>query len=745
MATTRIESVMDDEWTGYERGTDWTDPGTGSIGVVAGSSLEAALLLGRTLILRTAQFSVEAPAGPFFWALGTDSALIKIATPGATTGDLVNILQLSLHITEMEGTSGQTRIRFEGFADDATVQALDVGDFIQLTLSITGTVAYSYSWKGIVDKREAIVAGRNRLFAFTVYDFWSLIRESSTDGIPREAQAKLTTIPGAAQPPQVVLGGPEAYTLQDLLTAVVPATCGFVMNCPDVLIERMPARADAVNLVIGILKTSGYIAWWDGNILMIESHEHTGGLVSAVLTDSVVIEASRQIGSNPGTPGPIERVIVERPETFVNRKESPLAPDRSQPPMGSTGRAVMPSENRTQMSAQLLYQVNKSWTPNQFYSDAPPGPIMFAFGDPEFNTGVYTAQQIHSILSIQPGNCLISPPMAFTDTRVNGYNGYDYYFLVRPVFTLVQEGSDFIAGWVVSRTGYYDQNGAVNPDSVPIAGAIVTLMGTTTGVVYTAITNADGYYRIDNAEPDKYSPSVYVPGDTYLANKHDAYTEGHPYDADPLNDELGPDNRVPITDLFEQSAQQISFSLIFNPAGVDPPDTETNADVPQVYRAAGSFDYGNADKQALVLDDFRGMAYGIDTANVTNAPQADQLAETLIDQSSEDMTSYVVTKIFGGATTRCGNVVRLALVTDTPINEDVRIRVREIDITDRGLVREVISSTPNLFIDKLDLQYASRERSEAIAELVQDKVRTLFRRMQTVEGLLPAADQLGGL
>jgi len=752
MATiTDIQSVYDDQYTGYARGTDWTDDGDGTFSVVAGSALETAIANGRTAYSQRSSYSNTKPTGPFNWRVdGTASGLVKIATPSTAyaSGTTVNIDQASLHISEALAGM-QTRIRFQAWADDATAQGLNKGDFISLRLGISGSASASYEWRGVVEQRDPITATNGkRRFAYIIMDFGTLIRAADTSAVPLTAQAALVTLPNdAASPPQTLLGGVSIYRLSDLLDAVLPATLSYVLNAEDVLIERLPQRTDALGMIMGVLRSAGLYCWWDcadKACLVIEQHEHTLQTAGLVLTASQVFEVSRQIHQPSATPGPIERVVIKRPQDYGDSATSALPPDRSQSPQGATSRGLpIPNETQASAVAVTLYSVNETWTPQQEYTELPPGPVMFAFGDVHYKNNLYLAQQIHDLLTNESGQCEISPPINWTLDRVQGYNGLDWYFLVQPVYVNVRNANTYIDGYVVAREGYWSDTGAVNKLQRPIANAVVTLVGKATDTIYEVVTDSNGYYRVDNAVPDDYTPSVYVADDSYLANKHDEFTDPHPYDDDPYNDDLGPDNSVQLGDVYQLAETHVSFGVTYTPGQDDRSSTNDDYSAFMGYRGRGAFDYGDPTAQPFVLDDLSGIEQGIDTANVTNELQADQLSEQLIDQAEADGDVYVVTKPFGGALTRCGAVVHLSIATDVTVDADVRVLAREIEITSDGLPKEVISSSLDYFVPQIERQFARQDRVNTAQRVMQDRIRDLYKRIQDATGTLASADLSG--
>lgn len=745
-----IQSVIGTDGVAYKKDTDWTDNGDGTVSPVVGSALETWINgAGTATYQRTLCTTGGAAITRKYIIDRTNSGVRKITNPGDTwaSGSSSNMHAPSLHIHEHLGDS-QTTIRFEAWADDASAQALAVGDYViaRLSVTVTGAPNITDEWYGVITQRDPINSTRGkRRYSYIAADYFELLKTADVTGIPTAVRAQPITFPGdTGGPPMQTLGGPAWYSLNSLLADVVPDTLSYKLAAPDYMIERLPSNGNGLDLLAYALNSAGYYAFWDGPVLVIESHEHTQALPSLLLDDRQVFEVKREV-----SPAATEYDAVEviRPQQYSDPIVQDQPPDYTLPPMGSTGAYPVPNEQHTEDRRStgdlVIWKAQFTWEPPQQYIDQEPGPIMLGFSNNNYNPGTYSGQQIYHFITMFPGQVTVQPPTRYTDEQVDGPDGRDWYFLVQPNYIKVRNMNDYIDGWVVSKSGYYTTTGAVSMEQTPVGGATVILVGASSGVVYQTTTNADGYYRVDNAVPDDYSPHVYIAGDSYLANKHTAYTEGHPYDDDPYNDELGPDNSEFRSELWQLLPSNINLTVSYR-TGRQPTEERTGGQTDygnyEAYRGIGSSIYGDDTGNVLELDELNTL--GIDTSNIMSELQALQLGEKLVDRSSETTTRTIITKPYGGKGTHVGRVIRLFTTTDDDIDEVSRIVSREIRVYQSGKVIEALSNDSAAFADSLKRKFATTGTVEAVNTVLQEKVRDILRRLQGIQGQTPTGDEL---
>lgn len=744
---------------GYRRGTDWTDDGDGTFTIVPGSDLATDYNggAGDTIKYSRTNYSDTAPTDDRTFLLDLSySGLVKITNPNTAfgSGTAMPIDRASIEVNE-HGEEMQTNFSFSGMASNATLQGLVVGDLVALRLGTkdeNGTAIARYEWRGKIVSRDW-TRDRNTgepTYSWTVGDFGELIREADVTGIPREAQADITVIPGDTSesddlPPETIKGGVRAYLLSDLIEAVKPANTTVSLNIPDRIIERLPQEGDGLELLQYALRAAEAEAHWEASNLVIQAHEGTDEAVSITLTDAHVLEVRTQRGTRRQG---IDSVTIERPGGSTEI----LAPDRTKPPTNGGGGAYLPSENETEDERAeqaggglVLYRVTGNWSPPDSHINYEPGPIMFGFSDTRYNVAGYTGLQLSNTLLFFPGQISVVPPVDYTLSQVWGPTGYDWYFTIPPISEKVaQSNADQVWGFVVSRNGYYSSTGAITRDAQPIAGAIVTLVGLNTGIVLgPATTTSDGYYSIPTyGERDRWLPSVYVPGDDYLANKNDIYTDGHPYDDDPANDDTGPSNLVEVDDTWQLFDTPVGFTVTWR-TGRETPDgpADGTSDLYESYKGKGVMSFGGSGDVVGNVADVSDL--DIDSANVTTEVQGGLLAEKIIDRSEEEIDTYVVTKPFGGESTAVGRTVQLSIESNDGLNAKVRVMTRTIKVLGGFEVEESISTQADAAFTQLDRAFARRGRVETALTKLTAKNREVERILTDFISNVPTTEQLG--
>lgn len=740
---------------GYRRGRDWDDDGAGGVDVTPGSILEQDQLAGDSLRYERTSYNDSPTVADAHLAIDLSfCGLRKLAAPDTAwgSGTAVDIYLDPIHVNE-HGEDSQSNFTFRASALDAGAQSLSKGHYCALRLGLknrqSGSAVARYEWRGMVTARDWAVdpTTGERYFSYSVGDFSELVRRADVSAVPRRAQSELTVYPGDTgdMPPQTQLGGVAAYYLSDLLRAVMPDGCDFALNAPDIIIERLPEDGDGLDLLTYVLRATGYVMHWELNRLVIQQHEHTGDQISIVLTDDHVWEVKREMGRRRSA---VDKVTIERPE--YGEDTGPIPPDRDQPPSNGSGADVLPGEEATEdaRGEELggdveVYRVRGVWTPPERYVYQEPGDIMFAFSDSRYNVSGQPSVWLANLLNFTPGNVSIKPPVKYTEAMVNGPNGLDWYFCIPPIQSFVAQANLYtVEVYVVSRDGYYTSSNAISQTARPIAGAVVTLRGLNTGVVLgPGITNAGGYAKFDTGGTrDRWIISAYVPDDTYLANKDDEFTAGHPFDDDPQNDLLGPSNLEEVADTWELADTEISFSVFYKTGRPDRDGSQDGTDgLYESYKGHGLMSFGGGSNGDRVLD----LAdLDIDPANVTTETQGALLAEKEIDRSEELLEVLVVSGPFRGEATAVGRTFAVDISADGGFESDVRTMSREIRCDGIGIY-ESCSTAADKFFNEMDKSFARRNRVEnALVKLAKNN-KTIFDRLREMSDTNPDTGELG--
>lgn len=712
----------------YKQGIDYTDNGNGTIAVVPGSQLATD---GSTGKLDYATYTASTVTDYLHYKLDTTNSGIKklTAADGTWSGGTTIAAHLgSIHLIE-HADGNQSNLSFTTLYDDAGALATVKGSYVIVriyTLTDAGAALASDEWRfKVIQRDEEQDSDGIRYFRFVCADFSEDIKESDVTSIPRKAQAATVTYPGdTGGPPQESTIGGRVYLLSQLLADIKPSYATVILNAPDQIIERLPEEGNGLDLLAAALKATSYHLRWDGVNLIVEQWEDGPHSIAVALQDAHVYECKTELGHQPPA---TDSVIIERPRPAPRLRDTGMKqPDPGHAPVGESGSSPIPPDTVARISGDTtIYSANFTWEPPQQYVDAEPNDIMLAFDDPDFNNSGYTAQQIAYGLQYMPQQWTIEPPVRWTKQQVHGYNGFTWYFLIRPHYTKSSQSNlDFVDGYVVARAGYYDQGtGAINKDQNPIFNATVYLTGQSSGVILGPVsTNGSGYFRAETGgNRDKWIASVYVDGDAYQANKDDVFTSGHPFDDDPSNDGLGPDNRVATTDQWQVQSTPINFSVVYR-TNRTPEQEDTTGDLPETYVGAGGFTWGDEAQASPVLID--GSNLEVDPANITNEVQAGLVAEKIIDRSSEEQTIYVTTKPFGGRVTKAGTCVKLHMTTGGGINAVARTQTREIRVGEAEVV-EVLSSATDMFVNETDRRFARKKPTET-------RLRQIYREIQEV-------------
>lgn len=644
-----------------------------------------------------------------------------------------------VHIQEHLGRS-QSNLRFSCLSNQTEARNTSKGHFIAAQLGLrrvdTGAVWSRGEWRFMVEQRDSRSYSHGiRRYEYICADFSSLIRTADVSSIPRGSQAGLGVVPGdSGGPPQTTLKGPQGYMLSKLLADLIPEGCDFLLNAPDVPIERLPDQGDGIELLSNFLSNTGYVYYWDLNKLLIEQHEKVEDLYSIVLTGSNVLEVRQEMGQRRQS---IESVVIERPSDYNTNENSVLPADRNGDLVNSNGSVLLPNEARTEDETgveETLYRIHENWSPPQTYVFEEPGPILYAFDDPAYNVSGWTDEQLAGAMTFFPGQVQMTPGLRWTRDPIYGPQGFKRYFIV-PVIALKVDDSnlEYVDIFVVAATGYLATTGSFSRTTKPIPGVPVLLRGRDTGATISGTTNADGYARIPTGGVrDRWYASAYTIDDTYLANKSDAWTAGHPYDDDPLNDQIGPSNLNVVEDTWQIEPMRVDFLMTWKTGQGDPADSIDGTDgLYANYKGRGGGRYGGAIGNTLNIGEFNDL--DIDSANISSDIQGSLLAEQIIDRSEEEQDVVVPSLVFSGETTRIGKAVKLSISADDEIETVARVVTREIHCNGTSIL-ESSSTAHDSFNSELERYYANKFKTENTQTRIAAQTQKALNMLERIQG-----------
>lgn len=755
MALRAIRGVWN-ETTGraYQAGVDYESDGDGTPVIIAGSQLEEDDANGDTIKYKQGVGDTALPGlADQYYTIDAAYCGVRRVQLGEDwdTGEAVFVDLDGIHVNE-HLRSHQSNCHFRGPADEDTCRALVEGDWIALRLGLKttdGTKTWRKEWRfKVKERKHALNQDGIRSFEFFGLDPSEDSREADVSEIPRNAEAETIVYPSeeTTDPVQEGLIGPKAYKFSQLLNDVLPAGASLVLNAPDFNIERLPEQGDGLELLAAALQASSCDMRWDVSRLIIEQYEPAAQLVSVIVTDDHYLEARKTLGTRRKS---IDSVRIERPRTYPSPDLATSTPDQNMPPANGSGASELPSYSATESGLSedvTLYQISFIWSPTQLFTKYEPAPLRFAFGDPRYLKVQWTSDQLYGALRNSPGQVNVSPPTYFTPAKEDGYNGLDYYWKIPVIYLKIQaSNADFVDVWVVSLAGFLDDVGAVATRTVkPVPNARVRLKDPITGITLgPQTTNNAGYARFNTGgNRARWYASVYHVTDAYLANKLDDFTEGHPYDDIPNNDELGPDNSVEITDEYQLADEQGIQLLVKWRAGSDPGTSgrENMDDLYEAYRRTGVFQYGTDGTEVEVVGD---SSLEVDPANIGTEVQAALFSEKKIAESQEQLTTIEVTRMFSGTENEVGRVVHVISSVDEDINEAARVVTRQVTVRGPELL-ETWSSEVDKFVNKLESTFARKLPVEVRLKQIAKEQKRAFDWITNLSGLRGSTGNLDG-